>query len=224
MRASSRIEPPGGVNLMAFDTRLNRACLSRRSSASIAPISRGQLTLSVTSCIRARSRDSTATASSMSQISMLPVSSARYPASMVARSRMSLISCNNRCELSRMPRLYSICRGVKVPKYWFVQDLGESDDRIERRAQLVGDIRDELALQTGGSLQRLVALAQRPFDPSGVADVEAGKQHVAVGQRHRRELQRGAVGALGRAAPGGLARLCARSSASRTAGQSPASL
>src|SRR5690242_11335354 len=37
---------------------------------------------------------------------------------LVARSRMSLISCNNRCELSRMPRLYSLCRGVNGPKYW----------------------------------------------------------------------------------------------------------
>ena len=41
-RASSRIEPPAGVNLIAFEIRLNSACFSRRSSASIAPISRGQ--------------------------------------------------------------------------------------------------------------------------------------------------------------------------------------
>jgi len=37
--------PPSGVNLIAFDSRLNSACLSRRPSASIAPISSGHSSL-----------------------------------------------------------------------------------------------------------------------------------------------------------------------------------
>ena len=79
------------------------------------------------------------------------------------------------------------------PEILVRQDLGEADDRIQRRAQFVGDVGDKLALQAAGGFQRLVALAQYPLDPRRVADVEAGQQNIAVGERHRRQLQYRAV-------------------------------
>ena len=53
---SSRIVPPGGVNLIAFEIRLNSACLSRRSSAvDRADIGRAvELELEVLACAPAR--------------------------------------------------------------------------------------------------------------------------------------------------------------------------
>ena len=122
-----------------------------------------------------------------------------------------------------MPRLYSSWRGVELAEILVRQDLGEADDRVERGAQLVGDVGDELALETVGCLQRLVALAQRALDASRVGDIEAGQQHVAVGQRHRRD--RNIEPSVPSSRP--LAGACAVMRAmirSRIAGQSPASL
>ena len=80
------------------------------------------------------------------------------------------------------------------------QDLGEADDRVERGAQLVGDVGDELALEAAGGFQRVVPLAQDALDPRRVGDVEAGHQDIAVGQWHRRQLHDRAVAAVKRPA------------------------
>ena len=89
---------------------------------------------------------------------------------------MSLISDSSRCELSRMPRLYSSWRGVELAEILVGQDLGEADDGVQRRAQLVGDIGDEFALEPAGGLERLVALAQRVLDAGRIGDVEIAQQ------------------------------------------------
>ncbi len=73
------------------------------------------------------------------------------------------------------------------------QDLGKTDDGVQGRAQLVGDVGDELALEATGGLQRLVALAQRMLDPRRIGDVEIAQQHIAVRQRHDHRLQDGAI-------------------------------
>ena len=44
------------------------------------------------------------------------------------------------------------------------QQLGEADDGLQRRAQLVGDVLDEVGLQPVGGLQRLVALRKHALD------------------------------------------------------------
>src|SRR3984893_7594567 len=51
--ASTVIAPPGGVNLIEFEIRLKSACLIRRSSPSIAPISGGKRSSSSRSRLRA---------------------------------------------------------------------------------------------------------------------------------------------------------------------------
>ena len=60
------IAPPGRVNLIPFEIRLNRACLSRRSSASITPMSGGQRRSSCRSRLCARSLVNERTARSIS--------------------------------------------------------------------------------------------------------------------------------------------------------------
>ncbi len=73
------------------------------------------------------------------------------------------------------------------------EHLGEAGDRGQRRAQLVAHVGDEGGLQPVRLLERLVAVAQRRLDLPAVGDVEHGEERVAVGQRHRGELELAAV-------------------------------
>ncbi len=77
------------------------------------------------------------------------------------------------------------------------QQLGEADDVGQRRAQLVGDVLDEIVLQLVGLLQRLVLLLQRPLDVDAVGDVDEGHHHLAVGQVDDRVAQHRAVDQFG---------------------------
>ena len=74
------------------------------------------------------------------------------------------------------------------------QHLGEAADRGQRRAQLVAHVGDEGGLEPVRLLERLVALAQRRLDLPAGGDVEHGEERIAVGQRHRGELELAAVG------------------------------
>src|SRR5262249_48056594 len=74
--------------------------------------------------------------------------------------------------------------GVERAERRVVQQFGKPDDVGQRRAQLVGDVVDEIDLDPVGGLQRLVALAQRALDVDRVGDVREGGHGRAVGQRH----------------------------------------
>src|SRR3546814_13652002 len=56
------------------------------------------------------------------------------------------------------------------------QHLGKTKDGGQRRSQLIAHVRDECRFQPVGCLKRLVAFAQRRFDPATVGDVEHGEQ------------------------------------------------
>ena len=96
-RADRVIRPPASVNLMALPTRLNRACLSRRSSPSIiADVGRAfdserQLLLA-----RPFARQVVDLTASTTLVSTRPMLSTTRPASIDASSRMSLISASRR--------------------------------------------------------------------------------------------------------------------------------
>ena len=138
--------------------------------------------------------------------------SARYPASMVARSRMLLMSCINRCELSRMPRLEAPDAASRS-QILVIQYLGDPTIALAHAVIAMN------LLQAGGRLLS-VAFAQRPQRrpdillhtfPSGsgiVASCSVGNRREASSSRSRppRRLRRRAI------------------IPSRTAGQSPASL
>ena len=68
--------PPAGVNLIAFEMRLNSACFRRRSSASIVPISAGNRSDRSRSWLRARSRVKVSTLAACRWMSTGRVSSA----------------------------------------------------------------------------------------------------------------------------------------------------
>ena len=63
----------------------------------------------------------------------------------------------------------------------------------ERRAQLVGDVLDEVGLQPVGRLQRLVPLLQHALDARRVGHVDEGEHGHAFGQRDRRVVDDAAV-------------------------------
>ena len=49
---------------------------------------------------------------------------------------------------------------VQLPEHLLVQDLGEADDRVQRRPQLVRHIRQELALMPADRLEIVVQASQ----------------------------------------------------------------
>ena len=82
------------------------------------------------------------------------------PASTLARSSTSLMSCSRCCALVRMSPRYSLCCGDTGADLAVVHQLGEADDRVERRAQLVRHVGEELALQPAGLLDLAVLFFQ----------------------------------------------------------------
>ena len=76
------------------------------------------------------------------------------------------------------------------------QQMREADDVGERRAQLVGDVLHERALEPVGVLQRVGALDQRALDVHRVGDVLERHQRGAVGQRRGGAVEHAAVEAF----------------------------
>ena len=69
------------------------------------------------------------------------------------------------------------------------QQLGETANRGQRRAQLIAHVRHELRLDPVRLLQRACALAQHLLGAAAVGDVQHREQRVAVGQRHGGEFE-----------------------------------
>ena len=99
------------------------------------------------------------------------------PASILDRSRISLISESRCCPDSRMSARYSACLSLISPNILSDEDFREANDGVERRAQLVRHVGEELAL----------VLARRFELPALVLDL-AEQPRVLDGQsRLRRE-------------------------------------
>ena len=76
------------------------------------------------------------------------------------------------------------------------QQLGKADDGLQRRAQLVGDVLDEVGFQPVGRLQRLVALGQHALDAGRIRHVDEGQHGHAFGKRDGGVVDDAAVGPL----------------------------
>ncbi len=61
------------------------------------------------------------------------------------------------------------------------QEIGEADDIGQRRAQLVGNVLDEIVLDLIGLLQRGVLLGQRAFGQNAVGHVDEGQHGLRIG-------------------------------------------
>ena len=99
-------------------------------------------------------------------------------------------------EDAMMSSTYSRCLVLRAPNVSLATHLGQADDVGERRAQLVGDVLDEVGLQPVGRLQRLVALLQDALDAGRIGDVDEGQHRHAFRQRHGRIVDDAAVGAV----------------------------
>src|SRR3569832_2244390 len=69
----------------------------------------------------------------------------------------------------------SALRPLELPVRFIEQQIGISDDAVERRSQFVRDIRDEMGLQPARFLRLLGLSLQQLFRPLPLADV--GEAH-----------------------------------------------
>ena len=143
----------------------------------------------------ARSRTSVMALPSAAGTSKVSTSSSMRPASIFDRSRMSLIS-DSRC----LPEDEDVLQVVvlllvQLAEHALDQHLGEADDGVQRRAQLVRHVRQELALVLVGDLQ-LPALVLDLAEQAHVLDGD----HRLVGEaRHQLRVALGERAAPGRA-------------------------
>ena len=130
-----------------------------------------------------------------SAMSASSMSSDMMPASTVARSRMSLMRARSASRRrDDVVHVFALL-GVELAERLVGEQLGLADDVGERRAQLVGDVLDEVGLQPVGRFQRLVPLLQHALDAGGIGHVDEGQHGHAFGKRDRRVVDDAAVGA-----------------------------
>ena len=99
------------------------------------------------------------------------------PASIFDRSRMSLISASRSLPAEEIVCANFTCSSVRLPVLVVGEQLGEDQRRVERRAQLVAHVGQELALvlvralELGGLLgeRRLRVASARPSEPRAAA-------------------------------------------------------
>ena len=100
--------------------------------------------------------------STISATSTLLISNVMRPASIFDMSRMSLIT-SSKIGATRIDvaRIFLIFRVTERAEQRLLHDLGEADDGVQRRAQLVADIGEELGLGPVGRFGAV--LLQRIF-------------------------------------------------------------
>ena len=104
--------------------------------------------LSSATCRKLRSMVSRSPAKEISSTSTVTV-----PDSIFERSRMSLIRCSRSEPDEWMLRANSTCLAERLPRCVLGQLLAEDEDRVERRAQLVRHVGQELGLVLRGERQ-----------------------------------------------------------------------
>ena len=88
-----------------------------------------------------------------------PAATSTLPASIFDRSRMSLISASRSLPADEMVCANLTCSAVRLPSWLSASSLARISERVERRAQLVAHVGQELALVLVGALE-LVGLAR----------------------------------------------------------------
>ena len=178
-RATTSTRPRSGVNFTALDSRLKITCLTLRSSASI----RSDRAIDVQAQRRspwrlARSRTIVSPLSSASASEKVPSSSSMRPASTFDRSRMSLISDSRwRPERQDVFEVLGLLV-VQLAEQPFDSTSEKPMIGVQRRAQLVAHVGQELRLVAAGHLE-LAALALDLLKQTRVLN----GQHRLVGER-----------------------------------------
>ena len=90
-----------------------------------------------------------------------PTSTTTVPDSIFDRSRMSLMSISRSLPDEWIVLANSVCLGVRLPSGFLRQLVGEDQQAVERRAQLVRHVGQELGLVLGGQGQLLGLFFQR---------------------------------------------------------------
>ena len=110
------------------------------------------------------------------------------PASTLDRSRMSEISVSRSVPAWLIVRANSTCWSVRLLARVVGQQLGQDQQRVQRRAQLVAHVGQELALVARGQRELLGALLQRQARALdlGVLDLDVA---VLLGEQRRLLLQ-----------------------------------
>ena len=180
----------GGENFTAFDSRLKRICLSRPSSSRTCGSAGSSCERICTFASAAKPFITRSTAAMVSRRSNWSARSSIFPASILERSRMSLISSSRWLPAVWMFSRKRCRRGCSSPRVDVDEHAGEADDRVERRAQLVRHVGQELVLRAVGGDQAEVGLAQlvRPLhDPllEGVGQPFQIAVEMGVLDRHR---------------------------------------
>ena len=181
LAATVRLMVPWSVNLAAFESRLNSACRTFVWSACMVPRSSGQATTRVLPFFSTSGWTIASTSRTSRPTSNVSRNRSIRPASILERSRMSLIS-PSRCLPAALIRWRS---GRKASASsvlgLLLEHLGVADDRVQRRPQFVAHVRQELRLV-------LRCLFERPVEP-GVVDRQRRLRREGLEQRHdvRRE-------------------------------------
>ena len=136
------------VNLIALPTRLISTWRSRTGSpTSDARHVGGDVAASARALSRARAARAARSTSSttLAQVEARPASSSSLPASIFEKSRMSLMTCEQRLgRRARPSRGSSRCSAVELR---VERQLGHADDAVHRRADLVAHVGEELRLE-----------------------------------------------------------------------------
>ena len=181
---STATAPPGLLYLIALKRRLIRTCLTRvRSALTKQGISnRGNVMPMPRFCacgsIMARHSSMTSASETGSRDSVT------LPDSISARSRISLISSSRYQPALRIWSMFRFCEGVGGGEPGF-HELGETEDRIERRAQLMAHAGEKIRFRAVGLLRGGHGLVQFRFDALAHGIVGADQQ-VSDDRRHSR--------------------------------------
>ncbi len=189
---ATRTRPPGGVNFTAFASRFHSTCWRRAGSTLVQPMLAVERFLDPAraSASAAGRTASTALLTAVAQIDGLHVEAhlAGHDAAHVEQVVHDLSLCAN-VALDRVERAgeLRVVAGVAA------RDVHPADDRIQRRAQLVGERCEELVLQAARlfgfvphgafTLQQCVALLLRQFPSCAITehDAEAGDVSGGIG-------------------------------------------
>ena len=177
-RACTSTRPPSGVNLTALVSRLSRICLNLRSSATISPSSGSTCCAERDAvALRALAHQRHRVGERRRRGRRSTSSSSMRPASTFDRSRMSLMSDEQ--VLARRVDVLEVVvlLLVQLAEHALEQHLGEADDRVQRRAQLVRHVGEELGLVLVGDLE-LAALVLDLVEQPRVLD----RDHRLVGE------------------------------------------
>ena len=170
--------PPAGVNFTAFESRLKITCWIRRSSPSTMSASGSVAMATLTSSSLARSRTTTTPRSSVCRNENGAITSSTWPGLDLGQiehvvDQREQVGARGEDVVEVLLLLL-----VDVAEHPIPQHLRESEDRVERRSQLMRHVREELRLVLAGRFELRVQAAELVVHPVDVGG--KGTQLVAV--------------------------------------------